>query len=126
MVTQQVEVEIAEVGGLLQDGVSLVLIAAAGDDGGQVVAGVIGSVSEIAADHHGGVIEKGAVSFGNLVEVEEKLVQMLENVDLDAAEVGELVSLATVVGKGVPAAGGCTWPERGELMTYCSAPRAED
>ena len=57
VLTQQFEVDIAKVGGLPENGVALVTKAASGDDGGQVVAGVVGGISEVAANHDGGVIE---------------------------------------------------------------------
>ena len=93
-------------GGLLENGVPLVTKAATGDDGGQVVAGVIGGVSETAADYHGGVVEQGAVAFPDLIEIGEKLIEVLEKVDLDATEVGDLVGLSAVVRKRVPTTGG--------------------
>ena len=84
----------------------LVLVAASSDDRGKVVAGVIGGVAEVAADEDGGVVKKCAVAFRDLIEVGEELIEVFEQVNLDATEFFQGVFLATVMGKGVPASGG--------------------
>jgi len=106
VMTQQLKVKIAKGGGLLEHGVPLVTKAAAGDDGGQIVAGVIGRVPEIASDHNGCVVEQATVALRNLIQIEEELVEMLEEVDLDTTEVGDHVRLPSVMRESVPTAGG--------------------
>ena len=44
---------------------------------------MIRGVSEITADHHGGVVQQGAVTLLDLIELGEEPVQVLHDVDLD-------------------------------------------
>ena len=106
VVLQEFEEEVAKMGGLIEDGMGLVFVAASSDDRGKVVAGVIGGVAEVAADEDGGVVKKCAVAFRDLIEVGEELIEVFEQVNLDATEFFQGVFLATVMGKGVPASGG--------------------
>ena len=54
----------------------LVLIPSTGHDHGQVVAGMIGGVAEIASHDHGRVIEKSPSSFLNLIQFKKEIVKM--------------------------------------------------
>ena len=106
VVVQEFEEEVTEMGGLIEDDMGLVLVTASSDDRGKVVAGVVGGVAEVAADEDGGVVKKCAVAFRDLIEVGDELIEVFEQVDLDATEFFQGVFLATVMGKGVPASGG--------------------
>ena len=106
VVVQEFEEKVAEVGGLIEDGMGLVFVAAACDYRGKVVAGVVGGVAKVAADEDSGVVKERTVAFGNLIEVGEELVEVFEQVNLDEAELFQGVFLAAVMGKGVPTASG--------------------
>ena len=66
---QQFQMQVAKWSRLFQYPMRLVSITAPGHDGGQVVAGVVGGISEVAADDHRGVIKQGAVTFLDLIQV---------------------------------------------------------
>ena len=106
VVVQEFEEEVAKMGGLIEDGMGMVLVAASSDDRWEIVAGVVGGVAEVAADEDGGVVKECAVAFRDLIEVGEELIEVFEQVDLDATEFFQGVFLAAVMGKGVPTAGG--------------------
>ena len=97
MLVKQFQIEVAEVRRFIENGVGLVAVAASGHDHGKVVAGVIGSVSEITAHHHGGVVEQGTVTFLDLVHLEKKAVEVFESVDLDLAQAFDFFGLATMM-----------------------------
>ena len=68
VLVQKLKVEIAQWRRLLQNLVCLMPIAAAGDEGRQVVVGVVGGIAEIAADDDRCVIEEGPALFGDQVQ----------------------------------------------------------
>ena len=90
----------------IENGVGLVAVAAPGYDHGKVVAGVIGSVSEITAHNHGGVVEQGTVTFLDLIHFEKKAVEVFESVDLDLAQAFDFFGLATMMRERMPTSGG--------------------
>ena len=97
MLVKQFQVKIAEVRRFLENGMGLVAIATPGHDHGKVVAGMIGSVSEITAHHYGGVVEQGTVTFLDLVHLEKKAVKVFEGIDLDLAQAFDFFGFAAVV-----------------------------
>lgn len=61
------------------------LIPSAGDDYGQVVAGMIGGVSEIASHDHGRVIKKGPIPFLNLIQFKKEIIEMPQCINFNLA-----------------------------------------
>ena len=58
MPVQELQVEVAERGIVLENSVPLVSIPTPGDNSGQVVACMIGGVAEVAPDHHRSVVQQ--------------------------------------------------------------------
>lgn len=78
-------------------------VAAASDNCGKVVAGVIGRIAEVAADDDGCVIKQRAVALFDFIECGEELVQVFHDVNFDSAEFLQHVRFAAVMRKRVPA-----------------------
>ena len=63
----------------------LMAVSAAGHNDGQIVTRVIGCVAEVASHHDRCVIKQRAVAFGNLIHIDQELVEVLDNVDFNSA-----------------------------------------
>ena len=66
---QQFEIEVAKGCWLFEDRLTLVAIAATGDDGGQIVASMVGRIAKVAPDDNSGVVQQGAAAFFDLIEI---------------------------------------------------------
>ena len=83
-------------------GVGAVLVAAAGEQNGQVAPAVGGGVAEVGPKEDGGVVEQMTVGFLHVLELGEEIAEHLELGRLDAGEFLDLLLIATVVGEHVP------------------------
>ena len=65
---------------------SLMPVAAAGDDHRKIVTGVIRGVAKIATHHHGSMIKQSSFPFLDLIHFRKKSIEVLKGINLDKAE----------------------------------------
>ena len=97
MAVEQLKVEVAERSGSLENCVPLVSISAPCHNSGKVIAGMIGGITKVTANDHGGVIEQRSPIFLDPVEFREEFVEVLYDVDLDPAQFRKHAGLTPVV-----------------------------
>ena len=92
MFVKQFEPKVAQWHRLLWSGVSLMPMASARHDHWEVVAGVVGCVTKVAANDDRRVVQQGAVTFLDLVHVGEELIDMFDDVHLQFDSVDQACS----------------------------------
>ena len=76
VIVQQFQIEITKRSRAAQHSMSLMPIAAAGHDHGEVITGVVRGIAKVAAHHHGGVVEQRPFAFFDLIHFKKELVKV--------------------------------------------------
>ena len=97
MFVQNFEPQVTQRHWLFRHSVNLMSVTAASHNCRQIAAGVIRRVSKVAADDDGGMIEQRSVTFGDAVDIDQELVDMLDDVSLDPTEWFQQILLASVM-----------------------------